>query len=205
MRRGQRTLDSQSWLLEDGSNLALYMNGRLQQPGFKQALLEHMKAVLPDVSDIALDIGLNVVQVVFIMRGSGRTTPASRLSDGTLRWLMLGALLLPMKTSVDAMPYRLESPVFLDEPELGLHPDAIRSLADLLKSASRHRQIIVNTHSSLLVSAFTDTPECVYAFDRDEHGTRVERVNPKLVASWKKRGEPLGEIWAAGAIGGNRW
>lgn len=203
IRRGQRSVDTHFRLLEDGSNLALYLSGLLQFSGFRQSLLDHMAAVLPDVSDIGIDIGLNVVQVVLEMRGSRRRTPASRVSDGTLRWLMLGAVLLS-SDRLD-MPYFINSPVFIDEPELGLHPDAIAALGRLIQEASTRRQVIVNTHSSLLLSAFTSTPECVYAFDRDQYGTRVERLDSKLIKSWVERGESLGGIWAAGAIGGNRW
>lgn len=186
----------QGWLVEDGTNAPLRFNTMLQRRGFRQKFLAHLSAVLPGVSDAIADFVMGSTQIVLLEENRSTRTPSSRLSDGSLHWIMLGLILLDEERV---------NPVFLDEPELGLHPDAILALAELIKLASTRRQVIVNTHSSLLVSAFTDQPECVYAFDRDEHGTRVDRVNPELIRSWKKRGEPLGEIWAAGAIGGNRW
>ncbi|MBM4781326.1 MAG: AAA family ATPase [Archangiaceae bacterium] len=196
LRSTRASATVQSYLLEDGSNAPLRFNTLLQQRGFRERLLRHITTVMPNVDDALAEFVMGSTQIVFMESSRARRTPASRLSDGTLHWLVLGLILLDEES---------HSPLFLDEPELGLHPDAIRSLGDLLRSASTRRQIIVNTHSSLLVSAFSDQPECVYAFDRDERGTRVERVNSKLIASWQKRGESLGEIWAAGAIGGNRW
>lgn len=196
LRSTRASATVQGFLLEDASNAPLRFNTLLQRRGFRERLLRHITTVLPNIDDALADFVMGSTQIVFMESSRARRTPASRLSDGTLHWLVLGLILLDEEN---------HSPLFLDEPELGLHPDAIRSLADLLKSASAHRQIIVNTHSSLLVSAFTDQPGCVYAFDRDEHGTRVDQVDPKLIKSWKARGESLGEIWAAGAIGGNRW
>ncbi len=196
VRGPQPSATIQGALLADTTNAPLRLNTMLQRKGFRERLLEHVTSVLPGVVDVLADFVMGSTQIVFMEANRAHRTPASRLSDGTLHWLLLGLILLDEEN---------DSPVFLDEPELGLHPDAIASLARLLKEASARRQVIVSTHSSLLVSSFTDTPECVYAFDRDQHGTRVERLNSKLIKSWVQRGESLGGIWAAGAIGGNRW
>lgn len=196
VRGPQPSATIQGVLLADTTNAPLRLNTMLQRKGFRERLLDHVTAVLPGIVDVLADFVMGSTQIVFMEKNRSRRTPASRLSDGTLHWLLLGLILLDEEN---------DSPLFLDEPELGLHPDAIAALGSLLREASTRRQVIVNTHSSLLVSAFTSTPECVYAFDRDQHGTRVERLNSKLIKSWVERGESLGGIWAAGAIGGNRW
>ena len=62
-------------------------------------------------------------------RGAGeRYIPASRLSDGTLRYMMLAAILL------DPEPPPL---VVIEEPELGLHPDVVLGIGEMLIQASR--------------------------------------------------------------------
>lgn len=186
----------QGELLEDGSNAPLVLNALLQRKGFRNRIIEHVGAVMPGVSDVLVDVVMNATQVVFLENARELRTPGSRLSDGTLHWLILGVILLDEERS---------SPLFLDEPELGLHPDAIDQLALLLKEASRRRQIFVSTHSSLLLSAFSETPECVFVFDRDKHGTRVDRLDSNRIKGWLGEGKSLGDIWAAGAVGGNRW
>lgn len=196
LRSARATATIQGTLLEDGSNAALRCNTMLQRKGFRERLLEHLGMVLSDVDDALADFVMGSTQLVFIEANRSRRTPASRLSDGTLHWLFLGLILLDDETG---------TPLFLDEPELGLHPDAISGLGRLIREASARRQVILNTHSPLLLSEFTSTPECVYAFDRDQDGTRVERLDSKLLESWLGRGESLSGIWAAGAIGGNRW
>ncbi len=65
----------------------------------------------------------------------------------------------------------------LDEPELGLHPDAIHTLADLLVEASTRTQLIVTTHSDALLDAFTDTPDVVCVCEKVEGSTVIRRLD----------------------------
>jgi predicted ATPase len=58
--------------------------------------------------------------------------------------------------------------VCIEEPELGLHPDILPKLADLLVSASERTQLIVTTHSSLLVDAMTDRPESIVVCEKHQ-------------------------------------
>ena len=48
--------------------------------------------------------------------------------------------------------------VCIEEPELGLHPDILPPLAKLLLEASERCQLIVTTHSDVLVDALTESP-----------------------------------------------
>jgi predicted ATPase len=59
----------------------------------------------------------------------------------------------------------------IEEPELGLHPDAMSLLAKLLVEASTETQLIVTTHSDVLVSELTDHTESVLVCDYLENGT----------------------------------
>ena len=47
----------------------------------------------------------------------------------------------------------------MEEPELGLHPDALALFASVMVEASARPQIIVTTHSDVLVSALTEQAE----------------------------------------------
>ena len=74
--------------------------------------------------------------------GFARPFYASELSEGTLRFLWLATLLqspgLPKVT-------------LIDEPEVSLHPEMLRLLADLMREASARTQLIVATHSDRFV------------------------------------------------------
>lgn len=95
--------------------------------------------------------------------------------------------------------------VCIDEPELGLHPDAVRSVARALVEASQKTQLIITTHSDALVDELSDQPEAVVVCEYDAgSGTRFERLTKKRLEGWLDR-YSLGEIWRKGEIGGNRW
>lgn len=130
-----------------------------------------------------------------IYETGGFSTPAYRLSDGTLRALALLAILLnPTPAPVTC----------IEEPELGLHPDAITTLADLLRDASRSTQLIVTTHSTALVDAFSDEPDAVCVCEKVEGATEIKRLDREELEVWLKK-YSLGNLWASGQIGGNRW
>jgi predicted ATPase len=91
-----------------------------------------------------------------------------------------------------------------EEPELGLHPDVLPTVADLLVQAADRTQLIVTTHSGVLVDAFTESPEHVLVCERDDGGTRMRRLDGERLAAWLKE-HSLGALWSRGDLGGNRW
>jgi predicted ATPase len=77
-------------------------------------------------------------------------------------------------------------------------------LGDLLRAASQRTQIIVTTHSDILVDTMTETPDAVVVCTRTQGQTIMERLNTVDLAEWLKRYR-LGQLWTKGEIGGNRW
>jgi len=119
--------------------------------------------------------------------------PAMRISDGTLRFIALLLVLL------DPTPPPL---VCIEEPELGLHPDALGILAELLEDASTRTQLIVTTHSEAMLSRLEHRPDAVLVAEHVGGGTRLERLDPDRFKFWiEKYG--LGDAWRMGALGGN--
>ena len=95
--------------------------------------------------------------------------PATRLSDGTIRFIaILAVLLAPNPPSF----------VCIEEPEFGLHPDAVAQVAELLIEASSRMQLVVTTHSESLVSALTERPDAVIVCERPGPGTTLHRLIP---------------------------
>jgi predicted ATPase len=94
--------------------------------------------------------------------------------------------------------------VCIEEPELGLHPDVLPTLADLLKEASTRTQLIVTTHSDVLVDAMSDQPEAVLVAEKGEHGTTLTRLDTEKLKPWLEKYR-LGHLWTRGEIGGTRW
>ena len=128
-------------LEEDGSNLALVLQGILTNRGQKQRLTRLMRDLLPFVDRFTVQ-SIADRSVYFSLHdryGSVRSGfPAAFMSDGTINVLALicAAFFTP--------GFGL---VVIEEPERNLHPGLIARLIELLREASQKRQILLTTHS----------------------------------------------------------
>lgn len=170
------------------------LNRFMSDPHVGSELLKYLRMFYEDAVAIHTPIQAGLVDIRLEERNK-LSIPALRLSDGTLRWLALLTILL------HPTPPPL---VCLEEPELGLHPDIIRPLAELLIKASERMQLIVTTHSDALVDHLTDIPESVIVCEKEGGSTTLQRLDRRRLSSWLERYR-LGELWRTGEIGGNRW
>ncbi|RKG57078.1 chromosome segregation protein SMC [Corallococcus sp. AB011P] len=194
-RLPQRTDLPGDFLLEDASNLGLVLNDLEFRPGVKKALLENLRLLYARVEGLSVRISGGTVQVFFHEEGLSAPIPATRLSDGTLRYLCLLTLLC------HPTPPPL---VCIEEPELGLHPDILPVIGRLLIEASTRTQLIVTTHSDTLVSALSEVPESVVVCEQEQGGTVLRRLEKEKLSEWLSR-YSLGEVWRMGELGGTRW
>ncbi|MDE0155502.1 MAG: AAA family ATPase [Gammaproteobacteria bacterium] len=178
-------------LLPDSLNLALALNQIEHKDGrrFNQLL----KRFFPRFERMSTLVSGGKVQFYLHESGFASPIPATRLSDGTIRFVaILAILLLP-----DPPPL-----VCIDEPELGLHPDAVALIAELLIEASERMQLIVATHSDALVSELTSQPDAVIACERPGAGTELRRLEPEKISHWLEEYR-LGDLWRMGELGAN--
>ena len=181
------------FLAEDGTNLGLVLNRLRRDPKSKSQLLKALRDLYEGIDEFDVFVEGGTVQI-FLQEGN-ITIPATRLSDGTLRYLGLLAILCHPR------PPPL---VCIEEPELGLHPDIIPGLAELLREASQRCQLIVTTHSDILVDALSDTPESVVVCEKENGQTTMKRLDKQDLAGWLER-YSLGDYWMRGGLGGTRW
>src|SRR5262249_40496760 len=148
-------------------------------------LLEKLRRFYDAADDIVTGVQGGMVQLFLHEKNLSEPIPATRLSDGTLRYLCLLTLLCHPE------PPPL---VCLEEPELGLHPDILPTIAELLIEASQRTQLIVTTHSDVLVSALTEIPDAVLVCERDALGSHLRRLESERLKKWLER-YSLGELW----------
>ncbi len=192
-RRPQLADEPSAQLAPDASNLALVVSELRQDLSAKRGFLAALQRFMPDVQDLDLLTRGGTIQIVVHLASIDRPVPAMRLSDGTLRWLcLLSVVLMPSQGLL----------ICLEEPELGLHPDAIALLAELLVDASQRNQFIITTHSPTLVSALSHVPEAVVVCERDEGGTSMKRMSRDDLGEWLDEYQ-LGDLWLSGHLGGN--
>jgi predicted ATPase len=187
-------IEDNTTLRADAGNLAAFLY-RLQEtdrPHY-DALVGTIRLAAPFFDDFALHpTGLNPDKIRLRWRdkGSDGEFSAAALSDGTLRFICLAALLLQPD---------LPSLVILDEPELGLHPYAINLLADLLYAAATRTQVIVSTQSVTLVNQLG--PEDILVADRKGDESVFRRFTEAEITSWLDD-YSLGELWEKNVLGG---
>ena len=194
LRKAQPADSRGDVLEEDFSNLGLFLNQTLgTAPAYKRQVVEGMRELYPRFTNYEVVVNSGAVQIFFTEEDT--SIPASRLSDGALRYLCLLAILYNPKPP---------SVVCIEEPELGLHPDIVGGLANHLHAASERMQLIVTTHSDILIDALSYTPESVVVFENDGGATRMNRLDADELIDWLKDYR-LGQLWTSGQIGGTRW
>jgi predicted ATPase len=193
LRLGQTPSLPGDFLEPNASNLGVVF---INLPGaIKQEIVNKLKDVTPVAEEIFAKIEGGLIQFLLQEQGLYSPTPPIRISGGTLRYLCLLTILL------HPTPPPL---ICLEEPEIGLHPDVIHLVADLLIDASQRTQIIVTTHSEPLVSALSEVPEAVIVCERDQDGTRLQRLDAESLQEWLED-YSLGDLWRKGELGGTRW
>lgn len=198
-RNACRTDAPPDFLRPDGHNLALIVNQLTRLPSSKRQFESLLQTLSPGFESVTTTTQSNLIELFLIEEGD-RLIPASRLSDGTLRFLgLLSILLHPQPPPV----------IVLEEPELGIHPDILPTIARLLLDASKRTQLVVTTHSDILVDALTERPDAVLFCDKEEGSTVIRRADPDAVLAWCGKDaqdrKGLGQAWLAGAFGGKRW
>jgi len=191
LRKPQHTDLPEHPLEEEGSNFGLVLND-LQYKLRSQQVLEQFQKFYEEAEELSIKIYGGTVQIFIREKGLSSPIPAPRLSDGTLHYLFLMALLL------DPNPPPL---LCIEEPEICLHPEILPTLAEMLVDASQRTQLIVTTHSDGLVSALSEYPDVILVCERDDEGSYLHRLESRELK--KGLGKySLGELWLMGELGG---
>ena len=194
LRQSPRADEPSTFLTERGENLPLVLS-RLRGDS-RQRFVESLQQLYDGIEDFQVEVGGGRAELFVVERGAGeRYIPASRLSDGTLRYMALAAILM------DPDPPPL---VVIEEPELGLHPDVVLSIGEMLINASKRTQLVVTTHSRVLINALEDHVSSVVVCEKHDGESRFERLDPDYLSIWLDK-YSLGYLWSTGEIRGNRW
>jgi len=194
-RHGVSATVRNDFLAEDGGNLAAVLSSRDFAPALA-GLNRWLPLLAERFTAVSTHAGNGILQVFVQEAGLSESIPGGRLSDGTLRALCLLSVLLHPK------PPGL---VCIEEPELGLHPQIIRDIANLMIEASRRMQLIVTTHSVEFINALGGHSESVLACNfAPDTGTSIQRLNPRKLKNWLVNYQ-LGELWRKGVVEANRY
>ena len=180
------------YLEPDCRNLGLVLNRIGSDPMAKNGFSKHCKRSYEGIDDYYVQAEGGTVQVFF---HEGRS---SNSSHAPVRWHSALPRLLAILCHPSPPPL-----ICIEEPELGLHPDVLPVLADLLKEASERTQLIVTTHSDVLVDAMTDQPESVLVAEKNGDGTTLTRLDSKQLMPLAGEIPVWVKLWTRGDIGGH--
>jgi predicted ATPase len=183
------------FLQVDAANLAMVLNDLEHRGNLRAQIVQRLKEADSSIEDFSTRVLGGTIQLFLHFQGVRSPVPATRLSDGTVRYLcLLAALCHPEPPQL----------LCIEEPELCLHPDLLPVVAELLIEASHRTQLIVTTHSDVLVDGLSAVPEAVIVCEKANGSTRMVRKSSEELAKWLAD-YGLGQLWRDGYIGGNRW
>lgn len=200
--RGTSRIDNNHFLMSNGGNLAalLYMikNKSEEYKKYYNRIVDVVRCVVPQFDDFVLEpqqlnpeyIKLNWKEKDFPEYLFG----PEQLSDGSIRFIALATLFLQ---PLDLLP----NVIIIDEPELGLHPQAIDVLATLIKNASKKVQVIVATQSARLLDSFSANEIVVAEHDALNKCSTFKRLDEEKLEKWLDD-YSLSELWDMNVLGG---
>jgi predicted ATPase len=167
-----------------------HLPNALMRIGRHAEVANKLAELIPGIVDVAVDSDeARQQRTVHVCMNNGERFAASSLSDGTLRFLALAVL------ACDPLAHGL---VCLEEPENGIHPERVPEILKLVHSLADEaasedetgptslRQVIINTHSPLVVSALDDT-DLLWADTRRYKGREWIHFKP-LADTWRSPG-----------------
>lgn len=169
-------------LNRDGANLPAVIDLlKKQRPKHWSQIVQAMTRILPDLEDIEIDYTTSrTLGLFFREKNTGRPWSVAEVSDGTIQTLALLVAIFDTRSTA----------LVLEEPENSVHPWIIRNLIDACKEASKTKQIIMTTHSPIVVNSLN--PDQVWVIWRS-HGE--SHVAPLLSLD-----ESFKEMWEAGQV-----
>jgi predicted ATPase len=182
-------------LLSNGENLAQILNRLKNQHTLHYEKIQNaIKKINPYFIDTGFDLLGSLVYLVLREKKLSKSVGARHISDGTLRYLLLLTILHnPERGSI----------ICIDEPEIGLHPDMINTITEAIKEASKDTQLIIATHSPLLLNAFD--LEDIMIFEKNSSNQTIVSVKTEDdYVNWNDE-YLAGQLWLSGKIGGKRW
>jgi len=179
----------------DAANIGPFLlRLRNQERSTYDEILNASRLVAPFLDDFLLEpqrLGPKTkVALSWTAKGSDYPMQPYHLSDGTIRFICLATALLQPKPP---------STIVIDEPELGLHPEAIRVLGELIQDAARRTQLLVATQSPLLLDQFGIAD--IVVVNRVEGQSTFKRLQHDDFSEWLNE-YSVGELWAKNVIQG---
>jgi predicted ATPase len=179
------------FLYERGENIASFLLNIKQTDNIiYYRIIKMIQSIAPFFSDFYFQPNQEgYLRLFWQDKFSSTVYNANDLSDGTLRFIALTTLF---------MQPHVPASIIIDEPELGLHPQAIAKLAGMVKSVSaKGTQVILATQSVDLMNYFE--PEDIVTVDQKNRESIFTRLNSQTLSVWLEE-YTVGDLWQRNII-----
>lgn len=189
------SVDYNQFLLPDAGNLAAFLlKLKETHPGHYRMIVQTIQRVAPAFEDFDFKPKVTptetTVRLTWKQKGSDYPFQPGHFSDGTLRFICLATALLQPNPPAT---------IVFDEPELGLHPQALTLLGSLICSIATRTQLIVATQSPVLLSEFE--PSQIITVNHCNGASEFKRLEAKDLEAWLEDFS-IGDLWQKGVIRG---
>lgn len=181
---------STSKLLPNGSNIADILEKHQSDPEFREELMEWLEMIVPNLSFVQAEKRQIDTSSVLRFQEGEHTFPAGLISDGTIYTLCILTAILSRSPQ--------HGITIIEEPERGIHPQAIGELIALMREKAQDKHnIILTTHSEAVVRNLE--LEELYLVHKENGQTIINDVKNSGV---DKRQIPLDEAWLTNSFNG---
>lgn len=153
-------------------------------------IVDGVRRLFPTIKAVRLKVMSKSTKALEVELVSGERVPAAFLSEGLLFYLAFAAL-----QHLDPVALLL-----VEEPENGLHPARIADVVRILREISNTTQVVLTTHSPLVVNEMQGDEVSLVTRHRDK-GTMVRRLSDTPNFAERSKVYALGELWLSYANG----
>lgn len=118
------------------------------------------------------------IQLRLRWRSLSSDQSAADLSDGTIRFLLMIAILANPEPG---------SLIAIDEPEVGLHPGMLPIVAEFAMQAAAKSQVVMTTHSPQFLDSFSKNPPTTTVTRWVDGATQLATIDGEELKRWLKQ------------------
>ncbi len=199
--KSQGYIDDNEFLRSNAGNLAAFLYVLKNRDDWRKnydRIVRYIQLILPQFDNFILNpspLNKAYIKLDWKEKDSDYRFGPHQLSDGSLRFMALAALLLQPQELLPKV-------VILDEPELGLHPAAIGTLVGMIRSAAVKSQIVLATQATRMVNEFKADEIVVVEYDRIGKRSIFRRpADESDLSEWLER-YCLADLWEKNVLGG---
>jgi len=154
--------------------------------------VETLRRITPTIEDIQTGFTHTKTLALFVKeKGVKRPWTSEDISDGTIQTIALLTAIFDPRSPL----------VVIEEPENSIHPRALRNLVEDFRLASEKKQILLTTHSPILIDQLK--PEEVWVVRKPGTETKIDpllSLDPSLAEAWGQGKFTLSEYLDSGAV-----